>query len=104
MVIIFPLAFISTGCVQIINESNLFFNPNIFAQKYVKGMNNYRILFHKLSMCVCGLVFCFLIWCLDLGLFWKSSGSIWEGEFFNLQPQTSQALLPLDQLFLNYSK
>jgi hypothetical protein len=63
---IFPLAFNSTDCVQIMNESILFFNQNIIFQKYVKGMNNYRILLHKFSMCLWfGL---FLILCLDLAL------------------------------------
>jgi len=51
------------------NEWILFFNLNFIVQKYVKWMNNFRILLHNFSMFVCGLVFCFLIWCLDLGFF-----------------------------------
>jgi hypothetical protein len=34
MVMVYPLAFNSTGCVEIMNEPNLFFNLNIIGPKH----------------------------------------------------------------------
>jgi len=51
-----------------LSESILLFNLNLSVQKCVKGMNNYRILLQKLSMVVYSVVFCVLIWCLEVAL------------------------------------